>query len=237
MPVSLSFPVCHDDVSGLCSTSLDYRFDEGGRHCEVCGHSPLRHYHWLMRLVLNPIKQFGYTGPGRDALMVLRKEVLDGILLRRTKASRAADLSLPGRAITVRNELELDAFEADFYQALYTQSRLKFGACKSTAAVGLACTRKLAYRCCCHLAASTSSLALPLVAHCHCRHVRLSRHCAVQLRHDLRPHHSVSALHLRSPLPGVASMSSLIPCQSALLVLQTAYGIAYHTFFLHLLSL
>jgi DNA repair protein RAD16 len=107
--------------------SLDYRFDEGGRHCELCGHSPLRHYNWLMRLVLNPIKMYGYSGPGRDAMVTLRKEVLDSVLLRRTKAGRSADLSLPGRLISVRNDLEMDAFEEDFYSALYTQTQAKFG--------------------------------------------------------------------------------------------------------------
>ena len=42
-----------------CS-SLDYHFDEAGRACELCGHSPLRHYQYLQRLILNPIKQHGY---------------------------------------------------------------------------------------------------------------------------------------------------------------------------------
>ncbi|RYE98936.1 MAG: hypothetical protein EOO41_01760 [Methanobacteriota archaeon] len=60
---------------------------------------------------MNPIKKYGYSGPGLDALVLLRRQVLDGLLLRRTKASRAADLSLPGRLITVRNDVELDMFE------------------------------------------------------------------------------------------------------------------------------
>lgn len=85
--------------------------DEGSRSCVNCGHSPLRHYNWLNNRVMNPIKKYGYSGPGQDALVLLRRQVLDGLLLRRTKASRAADLSLPGRLITVRNDVELDMFE------------------------------------------------------------------------------------------------------------------------------
>jgi hypothetical protein len=93
---------------------------------QICGHSPLRHYQYLQRLILNPIKQHGYSGPGRDALVRLRSEVLDGLLLRRTKAGRAADLALPTRTITLRDDLMMDAYEADFYEALYTQSKAKF---------------------------------------------------------------------------------------------------------------
>ena len=37
--------------------SLEYRLDAGGRHCALCGHSPMRHFNWLNRFVLNPIKQ------------------------------------------------------------------------------------------------------------------------------------------------------------------------------------
>lgn len=89
----------------------------------------MRHFNWLNRFVLNPIKQYGYAGPGRDAMALLRREVLDGLLLRRTKASRAADLSLPSRTIVLRDDLELDLYEKDYYEALYTQSRARFDAC------------------------------------------------------------------------------------------------------------
>jgi SNF2 family DNA or RNA helicase len=109
--------------------SLDYRFDNGGRTCHTCGHSPLRHYHWLNKYVLNPIKAYGVQmGPGKAAMSLFRREVLDSILLRRTKAGRAADLSLPGRTQYLRNDLELDAYEDDFYRALYTQTKARFGA-------------------------------------------------------------------------------------------------------------
>jgi hypothetical protein len=158
-------PYAHYFCKNCPCVSLDYKFDEGGRQCEICGHSPLRHYQWMNRCVrwvavtacahslgatrghhtascrrrcpplprhrsyvLNEIKKWGYAGPGRDALLVLRREVLGGLLLRRTKAGRAADLALPSRLITIRDDLELDELERDYYEALYTQSRARFGA-------------------------------------------------------------------------------------------------------------
>ena len=95
------------------------------RDLAPAGHSPLRHYNFLNRHVLNEIKKWGYEGPGRDAMLLLRTEVLGGCLLRRTKVGRAADLALPVRLITLRDDLTLDAFEGDFYEALYTQSKAK----------------------------------------------------------------------------------------------------------------
>ena len=88
----------------------------------------MRHYSFLNRYVLNPIRQFGYTGAGREAMQMLRRGILRKLVLRRTKAGRAADLALPMRVVTLRDDLRLDAYEQDFYQALYTQSRAKMGA-------------------------------------------------------------------------------------------------------------
>lgn len=56
---------------------------------------------------MNPIRQYGYIGPGRDAMRLLRKQVLGGIVLRRTKAGRAADMALPLRMVTLRDDLEV----------------------------------------------------------------------------------------------------------------------------------
>ena len=78
--------------------------------------------------MLNPVRQFGVAGPGADAMRFLRREVLDRLVLRRTKAGRAADLALPTRTIIVRNDIQMDATEKDFYQALYTQSRTRLSA-------------------------------------------------------------------------------------------------------------
>lgn len=38
------------------------------------GHSPMQHWCWWNRNVANPIKQHGYVGKGRKALMVLKHQ-------------------------------------------------------------------------------------------------------------------------------------------------------------------
>ena len=77
--------------------------------------------------MVNPIKKFGYVGAGRKAFTCLKKDVLEVCLLRRTKAGRADEMVLPPKLITIEANF-LDAKESDFYQALYTQSKAKFGA-------------------------------------------------------------------------------------------------------------
>jgi len=118
-------PFCKYYCKNCPCSSLDYQTD--GKNCSLCGHSMMRHYQWLNKYVMNPIRQFGYTGPGRVAMNRLRKDVLGELVLRRTKAGRAADMALPLRVVQVR-ELSLDSFENDFYHALYTQSRAKMSA-------------------------------------------------------------------------------------------------------------
>ena len=67
----------------------EYRFDAEYRHCEYCGHSPLQHYSLFNRDIVNPIRKFGYVGAGRTGFITLKREVLEKVLLRRTKAGRA----------------------------------------------------------------------------------------------------------------------------------------------------
>ena len=45
----------------------------------------------------NPIKKHGYVGKGRAAMRILKNEILDKILLRRTKVQCADVLALPPR--------------------------------------------------------------------------------------------------------------------------------------------
>ena len=111
-------------ISNGCK-SLDYCFGSDFKHCEKCGETPLRHYCYWNRRVQNPILRWGYSGPGADSMALLRGTILKGLLLRRTKQGRAADLALPPRLITITCQ-PLDAFENDFYEALYTSSRSKF---------------------------------------------------------------------------------------------------------------
>eukprot|EP00953_Heterococcus_sp_UTEX-ZZ885_P035057 18119-Heterococcus_DN1.PRE.2 len=105
--------------------SLHYRFGPEWRSCVECGHTPMMHYSVFNRKVLNPIARAGYVGEGRQGFLTLKKDVLDKILLRRTKATRSQDIALPGRVIRVRRH-RLSEREEDFYQALYTQSQAQF---------------------------------------------------------------------------------------------------------------
>jgi len=61
-------------------------------------------------------------------MRLLRREVLPALLLRRTKASEAGALALPPRAVVVRRDAFSPA-EADYYEALYTQSQAQFSTC------------------------------------------------------------------------------------------------------------
>ena len=85
----------------------------------------MQHYCYFNRHILNPIQRSGYVAEGRKAMLKLKEQVLDEILLRRTKTTRADDIQLPPRIVKVRREL-LDEREADFYEALYTQSQAQF---------------------------------------------------------------------------------------------------------------
>ncbi len=60
-------------------------------------HSPLHHFCWWNKFVANPIKMFGYVGKGRTAMALLKHEIMDKILLRRTKLQCADVLALPPR--------------------------------------------------------------------------------------------------------------------------------------------
>jgi SNF2 family DNA or RNA helicase len=85
----------------------------------------LKHFSHFNKHVLNPIQRGGYQGDGRRAMMKLKNEVLDKSLLRRTKQSRAEDMCLPPRVVTIR-AIRLHPREEDFYNALYTQTKSSF---------------------------------------------------------------------------------------------------------------
>jgi DNA repair protein RAD16 len=67
----------------------------------------------------------GYEGKGRTAMLILKNQILPRILLRRTKLQCADDLALPPRRRVLRRDV-FDEREADFYEALYTQSQATF---------------------------------------------------------------------------------------------------------------
>jgi len=108
---------------GCTCKSIHYRFENG--RCLDCDHRPFCHYAHFNRHVLNPIQRDGYSGDGRRAMFKLKQEVLDMCLLRRTKETRAEDMSLPPRIVTIRS-VRLHPVEEDFYQALYTQTKSSF---------------------------------------------------------------------------------------------------------------
>ncbi|CAB9496901.1 regulator of chromatin subfamily A member 3-like 1 [Seminavis robusta] len=103
--------------------SIHYRIKDG--MCQDCGHRGFQHYSHFNKHVLNPIQRDGYSGDGRRAMFKLKNEVLDKCLLRRTKETRAEDMNLPPRIVTIRT-INLHPIEKDFYDALYTQTKSAF---------------------------------------------------------------------------------------------------------------
>eukprot|EP00601_Ochromonadales_sp_CCMP2298_P023289 CAMPEP_0173315268 /NCGR_PEP_ID=MMETSP1143-20121109/25807_1 /TAXON_ID=483371 /ORGANISM="non described non described, Strain CCMP2298" /LENGTH=108 /DNA_ID=CAMNT_0014257983 /DNA_START=153 /DNA_END=476 /DNA_ORIENTATION=+ len=85
----------------------------------------MQHYCHFNRHILNPIKRSGYVADGRRAMMKLKTQVLDEILLRRTKESRKDDLHLPERTVEVRMTA-LDDSEKDYYKSLFSLSKTQF---------------------------------------------------------------------------------------------------------------
>ena len=67
--------------------------------CWLRRHSPLHHFCWWNKFIANPIKKYGYVGKGRTAMALLKNEIMDKILLRRTKLQCADVLALPPRCV------------------------------------------------------------------------------------------------------------------------------------------
>ena len=61
------------------------------------------HFCHFNKHVLNPIKRSGYIGDGRIAMLKLKEQILDEILLRRTKTTRADDIQVNAIAVVVSN--------------------------------------------------------------------------------------------------------------------------------------
>ncbi|WIA16278.1 hypothetical protein OEZ85_012982 [Tetradesmus obliquus] len=121
------YPYAHYFCNKCECASLDYPFTKNPASCDCCAHARMSHHCWWNRHVANPIKYHGYQGKGRVAMQLLRNTLLPAILLRRTKLQCADDLALPPRTVVLRR-CRFDDREADFYEALYTQSRATFGA-------------------------------------------------------------------------------------------------------------
>ncbi|KAK1427293.1 hypothetical protein QVD17_15976 [Tagetes erecta] len=101
---------------------LDYSSNSS---CPGCPHKSVRHFCWWNKYIANPIANRGRSDDGRRAMVLLKDKVLKSILLRRTKKSRAADLVLPPRIISLRRDY-LDITEQDYYTSLYSESQAQF---------------------------------------------------------------------------------------------------------------
>lgn len=119
---------CHKDCM-----SLEYPFkrtmaEEFVTHkskCDTCDHGPMSHYCWWNKHVANVIQRHGFSGKGAKAMVVL-KHILSQICLRRTKVQEASCLALPPRIVVLRRDA-FSEMEKDYYEALYTQSKVQFG--------------------------------------------------------------------------------------------------------------
>nr|CAB3458071.1 unnamed protein product [Digitaria exilis] len=109
---------CKDCNCEILDTSMKKQCD--------CGHSSVRHFCWWNKYISKPMQWGSASDDGKRAMILLKEKVLKGIVLRRTKKGRAADLALPPKIVSLRRD-SFDKNEMEFYEALYTQSVTQFG--------------------------------------------------------------------------------------------------------------
>eukprot|EP00915_Cephaloidophora_sp_WS-2016_P003416 GHVH01004579.1.p1 GENE.GHVH01004579.1~~GHVH01004579.1.p1 ORF type:complete len:1585 (-),score=291.24 GHVH01004579.1:249-5003(-) len=112
--------------AGCGCKHLYQRVDPSTKCCFYCSHSLPSHSHIFNRDIANPITK-NFKGRGVKALRLLREDVLDKMILRRTKVERKDDLSLNPLVVRIRRD-QLSEKERDFYESLYKQSKVKFDA-------------------------------------------------------------------------------------------------------------
>lgn len=113
-------------TEGCSCSSLSHPFSGTNlRSCIFCGHGPIQHYSYFNKFIMNPITRYGYVGDGRQAMMLLSRDVLHKVMLRRTKEERLDELSIPKCHLTVK-KVTLSPAERDFYEGLYKKSTAKF---------------------------------------------------------------------------------------------------------------
>lgn len=113
-------------MKGCTCKSVNWSFGPMSRRCDDCKHSPLKHYSYFNKHIINPVKRSGYVGEGKKAIYTL-KAVLDEVQLRRTKKERAEDVKLPPLTVRLHN-INLNEKEKDFYESIYKRCRTKFDA-------------------------------------------------------------------------------------------------------------
>jgi len=112
-------------AKGCDCKSLHWAMGSEARVCEHCQHPPMHHYSYFNKVVVNPIKNLGYVGAGKKAMVLLRDDILGRSMLRRTKQERQEDIKLPKCTVEVRN-LRFTEYERDFYESVYKNTRAKF---------------------------------------------------------------------------------------------------------------
>lgn len=113
-------------TEGCSCSSLSHPFSSTSlRQCVFCGHGPLQHYAYFNKMILNPITRYGYIGEGRLGMIMLRNDVFNKAMLRRTKAERADDLHLPPLEIKLQR-ITQTVEERNFYESLYKKSTAEF---------------------------------------------------------------------------------------------------------------
>ncbi|SBT81177.1 DNA repair protein rhp16, putative [Plasmodium malariae] len=103
---------------------LNYEMRDN-KYCYVCNHSRINHFNYFNKRILKPIQSFGYNGEGVSSMFYLRNDILDKILLRRTKSERKNDIKLKPLIISIRKD-KLSNEEKDFYESLYKQTSTQF---------------------------------------------------------------------------------------------------------------
>ncbi|EUD64639.1 adenosinetriphosphatase [Plasmodium inui San Antonio 1] len=103
---------------------LNYEMKDN-KFCFLCDHSRINHFNYFNKRILRPIQLFGYNGEGVTSMCYLKNEVLDKILLRRTKGERKNDIKLKPLNIRIRKD-KLSNEEKDFYESLYKQTSTQF---------------------------------------------------------------------------------------------------------------
>ena len=100
----------HHFCSKCECASLDHAFSLASTSCARCAHGPMQHYSWWNRHVANPIRNHGFTGRGKAALLVRfcgraegegRGERTGGLAwARRAPTRRASDPHRPDTSLS-----------------------------------------------------------------------------------------------------------------------------------------
>ena len=116
------FAYYHCKVDGCACQSLDHIFVDN-KYCIHCHHSKTLHFSYFKKLISDPITFYATVGVGGDAFRTLKTQVMDKIILRRTKVERACDVRLPPLTVTqVTRSFSRD--ESVLYARIFNQAQV-----------------------------------------------------------------------------------------------------------------